>query len=111
MPIQIIGTLNSIFTYGDNYGFRIHSIDSKQFKIIWKMYSSNITLILIENLQPVSDHFYFQKLDLLFDAMVFMYGLDDLINISNVEKFKKEIRVSLVYFIKRLNDSNICKYS
>ena len=93
MPIQIIGTLNSIFTYGDNYGFRIHSLDSNEFKIVWKMYEQNITLILIESLQPVSEKFYFQKLDLLFDAMVFMYGIDDLIKIANVEKFKKEIRV------------------
>ncbi len=94
MPIQIIGTLNSIFTYGDNYGFRIHSLDSTQFKIAWKMYNSNITLILVENLQPVSDGYYFKKLDLLFDAMVFMYGIEDLMKIINIEKFKKEIRVN-----------------
>ena len=58
------------------------------------MYNSNITLILVEQLAPVDDQVYFRKLDLLFDAMVLMYGIEDLVNVKNVEKFKKEIRVA-----------------
>jgi len=45
----------------------------------------------------VSDGYYFKKLDLLFDAMVFMYGIEDLMKITNIEKFKKEIRVTKLY--------------
>ena len=47
---------------------------------------------------PVDERVYFDKLDLLFDALVLMYGLDDLIKIDNVEKFKKEIRVNKTIF-------------
>jgi hypothetical protein len=59
------------------------------------MYHSNITLIMIENNQPISDNIYFEKLNIIFDSLVLLYGLDDLINIKNVEKFKREIRVSI----------------
>lgn len=85
--------MNTIFKIGDNFGVRIHSMDSLEFKIAWKMYHANVTLILIENLTSLDEEVTFRKLDLLFDALVFMYGLDDLINIANVEKFKKDIKV------------------
>ena len=93
LPVSLIGTLNNIFTYGDNYGVKLFSADSENYKILWKMYHSNITLILVEELLPIDEQFYFDKMDLLFDTLVLMYGLDDLINITNPEKFKKEIRV------------------
>jgi hypothetical protein len=104
---QIISTLNSIFTYGDNHGFRIHSIDSNNFKIAWKMYHSNITLILVEQLEPIDSKVYFDKLDLLFDSMVLMYGLDDLINIANVDKFQREIRVCFKLIDSILHDNHL----
>jgi hypothetical protein len=87
-----MSTLNSIFTYGGNYGFNIHSIDSNSFKITWKMYRANLTLILVEQLDPVDASVYERKLDLLFDALVLMYGVDDLINVPSVDKLKREIR-------------------
>lgn len=91
----MIGSLNGIFTYGDNYGVKILSADSNEYKIVWKMYHSNLTLILIENVEPLDENIYFEKLNLLFDALVLLYGLDDLINIKNMEKFKREIRVCI----------------
>jgi hypothetical protein len=112
LPFALIGTLNGIFTYGDSYGVKIINADSDNLKIVWKMYHSNITLIMIENNQPVNDNVYFDKMNLIFDSLVLLYGLDDLINIKNVEKFKREIRVppssssfifiNLISFMKRL---------
>jgi hypothetical protein len=93
LSISAISTFNSLFSYGDNYGFKLHSADSKHFKIIWKMFHSSITLILVDEFQAIDEHFYFDKIDVLFNALVLLYGLDDLINISNVEKFKNEIKV------------------
>ena len=75
----------------------MHSADSQNSKIIWKIYHSTVTLILVEELTPVDERVYFDKIDLLFDALVLMYGLEDLIKINNVEKFKKEIRVNNSY--------------
>lgn len=89
-----MSTLNSIYTYGDNYEVKLHSADSNNFKIVWKIFHSSLTLILVEPIASVDEHFYFDKIDMMFNALVFMYGLDDLINIGNVEKFKKEIKVN-----------------
>lgn len=50
---------------------------------------------MIENNQPINDNIYFEKMNLIFDSLVLLYGLDDLINIKNVEKFKREIRVRM----------------
>lgn len=57
------------------------------------MYHSNLTLILIEPIEPFDEIFYLRKLDMIFEAMVMMYGLEDLKNIENVEKFKKDIKI------------------
>jgi len=87
-------SLNALYTFGTKHDAKIHSADSKNLKIIWKKYHSNITLILIEQLMPIDERVYFDKIDLIFDSLVFMYGLDDLININNVDKLKKEIKVT-----------------
>ena len=39
-----------------------------------------------------------QMLDGVFDALVLMYGLEDLIKIKNIERFKREIKVLLQTF-------------
>ena len=58
------------------------------------MFHSNLTLILVEQVYPIDEHVYFDKIEILFNALVFMYGLDDLIDINNIEKFKNEIKVN-----------------
>ena len=58
------------------------------------MYHSKITLILIDAINPVDKEVYFNKLDLLFNAIVILYGVEDLLNIADVETFQKDIKVS-----------------
>ena len=36
-----------------------------------------------------------ELLDTAYDGMVMLFGLDDLISIKNVERFKRDIRVNL----------------
>ena len=91
IPFPVTATLNCLYSYAENYGVKLYSSDSEKFKIIWRKYHSSITLILIEKQQPIDEKVYSHKLDMLFDALVLVYGLEDLINITNNEKFKKEI--------------------
>ena len=58
------------------------------------MFHSSLTLILVEQIHPIDEHVYFDKIEILFNALVFMYGLDDLIEINSIEKFKNEIKVN-----------------
>jgi hypothetical protein len=82
-----------MFTFADNNGFKLISADSVEFKLVWKMYYSNITLILIEKQMPVDEKFYLKKLDILFDALVFICGLDDLISAGNADRLQKDVEV------------------
>ncbi len=104
--LQVFDTLHSIFSYGNNHGFRIHSVDATQFKIIWKSYHSKITLILFDTIKPVDREVYFSKLDLLFNAIVIFYGVEDLLNIADVETFKNDIKVCL--FSTRCRMLSVC---
>lgn len=63
------------------------------------MYPPNMTLILIEELMPIDERVYFDKIDLLYDGLIFMYGIEDLTSMNNSEKFKKEIQVKAVYYL------------
>ena len=40
-----------------------------------------------------SDVYLSRLLDYVFQCMVLVYGLEDLTNIKNIERFKKEIKV------------------
>lgn len=93
-PLKIVDNLSHIFSSGNSYGFRVYSLDSTEFKIAWRCYHSSLMLILIETLEPIDENVYFHKLDLLFDSLVFMYGLDDLISIADVETFQREIKIA-----------------
>jgi hypothetical protein len=94
LTIELTNTLNSIATFASTNGFKIHSAESEKTKIVWKIYHSQLTLILIEKLSPTDKQYYFSKIDLIFDAMVCLYGLDDLLRINDVDKFKKDIKVN-----------------
>jgi hypothetical protein len=98
LPFALIGTLNTIQTFTENYGVKILNADSAETKIVWKVYHSTISLILVETNCPFDEKVYYEKLDLIFNALVILHGLDDLISINNVEKFKKDIRVSYIIF-------------
>lgn len=43
-----------------------------------------------------SDVYLSRLLDYIFQCMVIVYGLEDLTNIKNIERFKKEIKVSVI---------------
>ena len=56
----------------------------------------SLVLIIVSRDDNASDGYLRRLLDLVFHAMVMVYGLDDIINIKNVERFKREIKVSLM---------------
>jgi hypothetical protein len=50
-------------------------------------------LIIIAQNDDVDDCHYGNLLNLVFNAMVLLDGIEEVTNIKNVEKFKKEIKV------------------
>ena len=56
----------------------------------------SLTLIVVTQDDNGSDTHLTRLLDYIFQAMVLVYGLDELINIKNIERFKREIKVNIV---------------
>lgn len=64
----------------------------------------SVTLIAIAQNDDADDCHYSNLLNLVFNAMVLLVGIEELTNMKNVEKFKKEIKVAREYdFILLLN--------
>ena len=60
------------------------------------MYSIfSITLILVADKELYSQRQIDDLLETAYDSMVILFGLDDLSSIKNVERFKRDIRVSI----------------
>ena len=55
----------------------------------------SITLILVADKSLYTKRQVEELLDTAYDGMVMLFGLDDLISIKNVERFKRDIRVNL----------------
>ena len=54
----------------------------------------SLTLIVVTQDDQANDVHLRCLLDYIFHSMVLVYGLDDLMNIKNVERFKRDIKVS-----------------
>lgn len=60
--------------------------------------SHSITLIVLSSEEGTSELRLERLLQMIFGAMVLLVGLEELTNIRNVERLKKELRVRLLIF-------------
>lgn len=63
----------------------------------------SVTLIAIAQNDDADDCHYSNLLNLVFNAMVLLVGIEEVINMKNVEKFKKEIKVGGIIFFLLLD--------
>lgn len=94
LPIQRLVELGNLSTYANSHDCKINFLDTQNLKIIWKIYDNEITLILVDEIAPIDKQVYIDKLDMIFDSLVIMYGRENLTKIVNPEKFKNEIRLA-----------------
>ena len=73
---------------------KVNQVYSDEVLLFFKFYYFSISLILITQDDGVSDHHAERVLDCAFQAMVLLYGQHDLVNIKNLERFKREIKVT-----------------
>ena len=78
--------------------------------LVFSLFCS-LTMILITDDDQADNCHLNHILTLVFDAMVLLCGQDELINIKNVERFKKDIKVCLMLLtvlqIRRSNKDNL----
>ncbi|XP_014662287.1 PREDICTED: protein fuzzy homolog [Priapulus caudatus] len=92
LPFAVIGTLNGVHMFASTHNIELLATQTKDAKIAWKVCHGSITLILVTRDDGGSDACLRHLLAAVFDAMVLLVGLDDLINIKNVERLKRELK-------------------
>lgn len=89
----MIGSLNGVHMFANTHDVQLLSTVTDDSKIIWKVFHDSLTMILITDDDQADNCHLNHILTLVFDAMVLLCGQDELINIKNVERFKKDIKV------------------
>ena len=75
-------------------GAELESTSTEKTTSIWKEYHDTFVLCLTATDPNLTKAHLKQTLDLVFHTMVFYLGLDDLLNLKNIERLKKDLKVS-----------------
>ncbi|XP_048646465.1 protein fuzzy homolog isoform X6 [Marmota marmota marmota] len=94
LPFSVIGSLNGVHMFGQNLEVQLSSARTKDTTVVWKSFHDSITLIVLSSEEGTSELKLERLLQMVFGAMVLFVGLEELTNIRNVERLKKELRAS-----------------
>uniref|UniRef100_UPI00398EADF2 protein fuzzy homolog isoform X2 n=1 Tax=Pristiophorus japonicus TaxID=55135 RepID=UPI00398EADF2 len=92
LPFSVIGSLNGVHMFGSNQDVLLTSTCTDNTRVCWRVFQDSITLIVMTSEEDASDLYLGRLLDNIFSAMVLLIGLDDLVNLKNVERLKRELR-------------------
>ncbi|XP_072348480.1 protein fuzzy homolog isoform X1 [Scyliorhinus torazame] len=92
LPFSVIGSLNGVHMFGSNQDVLLTSTCTDNTRVCWRVFHESITLISMTSEENASDLYLSRLLDNVFSAMVLVIGLDDLVNLKNVERLKRELR-------------------
>ncbi|XP_077313268.1 protein fuzzy homolog isoform X1 [Lithobates pipiens] len=92
LTFSVIGSLNGVHMFANNQDVLLTSTRTENSRVLWRTFHDSINLIVMSCESNASDHSLNKLLENVFNAMVLVIGLDDLINIKNVERLKKDFR-------------------
>uniref|UniRef100_A0ABK0LN86 Fuzzy planar cell polarity protein n=1 Tax=Rattus norvegicus TaxID=10116 RepID=A0ABK0LN86_RAT len=98
LPFSVIGSLNGVHMFGQNLDVQLNSARTEDTTVVWKNFHDSITLIALSSEEGTSELKLERMLHMVFGAMVLIVGLEELTNIRNVERLKKELRETLSGF-------------
>ncbi|XP_012609882.1 protein fuzzy homolog isoform X2 [Microcebus murinus] len=107
LPFSVIGSLNGVHMFGQNLEVQLSSARTEDTTVVWKSFHDSITLIVLSSEEGVSELRLERLLQMVFGAMVLLVGLEELTNIRNVERLKKELRASYGLIDSFLGDSEL----
>ncbi|XP_039734556.1 protein fuzzy homolog isoform X1 [Pteropus medius] len=107
LPFSIIGSLNGVHMFGQNLEVQLSSARTEDTTVVWKSFHDSITLIVLSSEEGTSELRLERLLQMVFGAMVLLVGLEELTNIRNVERLKKELRASYRLIDSFLGDSEL----
>ncbi|XP_078511374.1 protein fuzzy homolog isoform X2 [Lissotriton helveticus] len=92
LPFSVIGALNGVHMFGNNQEVLLTATSTENTRVVWKSFHDSINLIVMSSEVDSNDLYLNRLLDNVFHAMVLVVGLDELVNIKNVERLKKDLR-------------------
>ncbi|XP_073458315.1 protein fuzzy homolog isoform X3 [Aquarana catesbeiana] len=92
LTFSVIGSLNGVHMFANNQDVLLTSTRTENSRVLWRTFHDSINLIVMSCESNASDHSLNKLLENVFSAMVLVIGLDDLMNIKNVERLKKDFR-------------------
>lgn len=107
LPFSVIGSLNGVHMFGQNLEVQLSSARTEDTTVVWKSFHDSITLIVLSSEEGASELRLERLLQMVFGAMVLLVGLEELTNISNVERLKKELRACYRLIDSFLGDSEL----
>ncbi|XP_008843315.1 protein fuzzy homolog isoform X3 [Nannospalax galili] len=94
LPFSVIGSLNGVHMFGQNLDVQLKSARTEDTTVVWKSFHDSVTLIALSSEAGTSELRLERMLHMVFGAMVLVVGLEELTNIRNVERLKKELRAT-----------------
>ncbi|XP_063576290.1 protein fuzzy homolog isoform X15 [Pongo abelii] len=107
LPFSVIGSLNGVHMFGQNLEMQLSSARTENTTVVWKSFHDSITLIVLSSEVGISELRLERLLQMVFGAMVLLVGLEELTNIRNVERLKKDLRASYCLIDSFLGDSEL----
>lgn len=88
-----MASLNGVYTYTKTQGAELENTCSENSSVVWKEYHNTFMLCIVATDTALSKVHLKHVLDLVFQTMVFYLGLEELINVKNIERLKKDLKV------------------
>uniref|UniRef100_A0A8C5MFG3 Fuzzy n=1 Tax=Leptobrachium leishanense TaxID=445787 RepID=A0A8C5MFG3_9ANUR len=92
LTFSVIGSLNGVHMFANNQDVLLTATCTGNTRVVWRAFHDSINLIVMSSESAASDHSLHKLLENVFGAMVLVIGLDELTNIKNVERLKKDLR-------------------
>ncbi|XP_053119030.1 protein fuzzy homolog isoform X2 [Hemicordylus capensis] len=78
--------------FGSNLDVLLTATCTENTHVMWKVFHDSITLIVLSSDENATDFSLGRLLDNIFNAMVLVLGLEELINARNIERLKKDLK-------------------
>ncbi|XP_070200770.1 protein fuzzy homolog isoform X2 [Littorina saxatilis] len=111
LPFPVIGSLNAVHMFAANHGATLKSTTTSDAKIVWRDFHDSLSLIVITGNDQANDCHLNRLLENVWSAMVMLFGQDELMNIKNLERFKRDIKVCFQLLDHLLEQSVLSTFS
>lgn len=96
LPFSVIGSLNGVHMFGGSQGVALSSCATESGgKVVWRVFQHSVMLIALSGggHDGAEEEVRLKRLlENVWNCMVLVLGLDELANVRNVERLKKDLR-------------------